>query len=270
MNKTSSTQATPESVWAILQETAQQQKEYKQQHEKYAAEADKRFREADKRAAEADKRAAEADKRREEADKRREEYEKHFKEYAMQQEKKAAESEKEWKELKEFQAKVSQHIDKVSKEISDIGKNLGGLGNRIGEIMETLLAAGSWEKFKEYNYDFERAYQRVGIYNGKSRLTDIDILLSNGKYAMAVEVKNILNRRTDVDDHVERLDLLMQYPPAEIKGKKVMGAMACGVVDDRVRDYAFSKGLFVLELTGDAADLATPPANFTPQEWIPA
>ncbi|GHV68092.1 hypothetical protein FACS1894199_14810 [Bacteroidia bacterium] len=227
MNKTVTTQATPESVWAILQETAQLQKEYKQQHEKYAADAEKRFREADKR-----------------------------------REEESAEWHASWKKLEEYQAKVS-------KEISEMSKNLGGLGLRIGEIMETLLAAGSWEKFKEYNYDFERAYQRVGIYNGKARLTDVDILLSNGKYAMAVEVKNTLNRFNDVDDHVERLDLLMQYPPAEIKGKKVMGAMACGVVDDRVRDYAFSKGLFVLELTGDAADLATPPANFTPQEWIP-
>ncbi|GHV61377.1 hypothetical protein FACS1894195_1830 [Bacteroidia bacterium] len=101
-------------------------------------------------------------------------------------------------------------------------------------------------------------------------MTDIDILLSNGKYVMAVEVKNTLNRIEYVDDHVKRLEKIMRYPPAEVKGKKVMGAMACGVVVSEVRDYAFSKGLFVLELTGDAADLATPPANFTPQEWIPA
>ncbi|GHV67425.1 hypothetical protein FACS1894199_12890 [Bacteroidia bacterium] len=195
-----------------------------------------------------EKNAADADKR--------------FREYDKRRKEESAEWHASWKKLEEYQAKVS-------KEISEMSKNLGGLGLRIGEIMETLLAAGSWEKFKEYNYDFERAYQRVGIYNGKARLTDVDILLSNGKYAMAVEVKNTLNRFNDVDDHVERLDLLMQYPPAEIKEKKVMGAMACGVVDDRVRDYAFSKGLFVLELTGDAADLATPPANFTPQEWIP-
>ncbi|GHT10401.1 hypothetical protein AGMMS4956_01680 [Bacteroidia bacterium] len=209
MNTTLSTQATPESVWAILQETAQLQKEYKERQEKDAAEARER-----------------------------------------------------WKKLEEFQAKVSQ-------DIVNMGRNLGGLNNRIGEIMETLLAGRMWEKFKDYNYDFERAYQRVGIYNGSARLTDVDILLSNGKYAMAVEVKNTLNRIADVDDHLDRMEKLMLYPPAEIKGKKVLGAMACGVLDTDVSDYAFNKGLFVMELTGDAADLTPPPANFTPQEWTP-
>ncbi|GHT15592.1 hypothetical protein AGMMS4956_15880 [Bacteroidia bacterium] len=196
--------------------------------------------------------------------------------YKKRQEKDAAESKKEWQELKkswqelkEFQDKISRNIDKVSQDIANQGKNLGGLNNRIGEIMETLLAGRMWEKFKDYNYDFERAYQRVGIYNGSACLTDVDILLSNGKYAMAVEVKNTLNRIADVDDHLDRMEKLMRYPPAEIKGKKVLGAMACGVLKTDVGDYAFSKGLFVMELTGDAADLTPPPANFTPQEWTP-
>jgi hypothetical protein len=65
------------------------------------------------------------------------------------------------------------------------------------------------------------------------------------------------------------MDLLMQYPPAEIKGKKVLGAMACGVVDTKISDYAFGKGFFVMQLTGDTAVLATPPANFEPHEWMP-
>jgi hypothetical protein len=173
------------------------------------------------------------------------------------------------KNLEEFQAEVSRNIDKNSRDIANMGKNLGGLNNRIGEIMETILAARAWEKFKDYNYDFERAFQRVGIYNGKERLTDADIILANGKFAMAIEVKNTLNRIADVDDHVERMEDIVKYPPAETKGKIVLGAMACGVVNAKVRDYAFSKGLFVLELTGDTAHLAPTPADFTPQEWIP-
>jgi hypothetical protein len=67
--------------------------------------------------------------------------------------------EESWKKLEEFQAKASQDIVNLS-------KNLGGLNNRIGEIMETLLAARAGEKFKNYGYDFERAYQRMGIYDG--------------------------------------------------------------------------------------------------------
>ncbi|GHV65914.1 hypothetical protein FACS1894199_07970 [Bacteroidia bacterium] len=245
MNKTSSTQATFEDIRATLdrtaqlhEETAQRQKAFEKQQEKNAAKADKR-REKD---------AAE------------------FKEYVKQQKKEAAEAEK---RREEESAEWHARCKKIDERLASIGENLGGLGLRIGGIMETLLAARSWEKFKAYNYGFERVYQRVRVYNGKILLTDIDILLSNGKYVMAVEVKNTLNRIEYVDDHVKRMEKIMHYPPAEVKGKKVMGAMACGVVVSEVRDYAFSKGLFVLELTGDAADLATPPANFTPQEWIP-
>jgi hypothetical protein len=65
------------------------------------------------------------------------------------------------------------------------------------------------------------------------------------------------------------MEKLLKYPPAEIKGKTVLGAMACGVLDPDVRDYAFSKGFFVLELTGDTVHLAPPPQGFTPQEWLP-
>jgi hypothetical protein len=251
-----------EDIRAILKETAQQQQEFAQQQQEFALQQQ----ESMQRQKDFENRMKQIDEQRA---KDHAEWKAHRAELEEIRAKDAAEAalrkqefEERWKKLEEFQAKASQ-------DIVNMGKNLGGLGLRIGEIMETLLAARAWEKFKNYGYDFERSYQRVGIFNGKERLTDLDILLSNGKYAMAVEVKNTLNRKTDVDDHVERMDLLMQYPPAEIKGKKVLGAMACGVLDTKVSNYAFNKGFFVMQLTGDTAVLATPPANFEPQEWIP-
>ncbi|MDR3297271.1 MAG: hypothetical protein LBS94_03440 [Prevotellaceae bacterium] len=167
----------------------------------------------------------------------------------------------------ERDANFEARWEKTKAAIDNLNQNLGGISNRIGEIMETLLAARLWEKFGDYPYDFERAYQRVGIYDGKNKLTDVDILLSNGAYVMAVEVKNTLNRKSDVDDHVERIEKLLKFPPAEVKGKTVLGAMGCGVLDKDIGDYAFSKGLFVLELTGNTVQLATPPQGFTPKEF---
>jgi hypothetical protein len=189
--------------------------------------------------------------------------------YAFNREKAECDArwEKEKAESDKRGAALDARLDKISRDIDKLHQELGGLGNRIGAIMETLLAARLWEKFGAYPYGFERAYQRVGIYDGKNKLTDVDILLSNGQYAMAVEVKNTLNRKFDVNDHVERMEKLTKYPPAEVKGKTVLGAMACGVLDPEVRDYAFSKGLFVLELTGDTVALASPPSGFVPREW---
>jgi hypothetical protein len=38
-------------------------------------------------------------------------------------------------------------------------------------------------------------------------------------------------------------------------------------VPPEVRDYAHENGLFVIELSGEAARLAPPPAGFKPREW---
>ena len=106
------------------------------------------------------------------------------------------------------------------------------------------------------------------LYDDQNRtLTDIDILLSDGAYAMAVEVKETLDREADVEHHVKRMELIEKYPPAEVKGKRLLGAMAGGGVDHDVAKLAYSKGFFVLELAGESVRLVPPPSGFTPREW---
>jgi predicted RNase H-like nuclease (RuvC/YqgF family) len=161
------------------------------------------------------------------------------------------------KQLKEMFARV----DRVT-------ANVGGLNRSMGELIETLIAARLWEKFDGYPYNLQRAYQRVNLFDETNRkLTDIDILLANGDYVMAVEVKRELDKKDDVDHHLRRMDLIRQYPPAECKGKKLLGAMAGGTVDSDVQEYAHSVGFFVLELTGESVELAERPAGFAPREW---
>ena len=149
-----------------------------------------------------------------------------------------------------------------------IEKNLGGLGDSMGQLIETLIAARLWEKFAAYPYNLKRAYQRVNIYNEDSRaVTDIDILLADSEWVMAVEVKRESTDTKDVDRHIKRMGLIREYPPAEVKGKKLLGAFACGVVSPEVRDYAHEAGFFVLELKGEAVDLIPPPDGFSPTAW---
>jgi hypothetical protein len=108
----------------------------------------------------------------------------------------------------------------------------------------------------------------VKIYDNKNRVrTDIDILLSDGSYAMAVEVKDKLDKKDEVEHHVNRMGLIKEYPPAEVKGKLLLGAMAGGEVDPDVANFAHSNGFFVLELAGEAVRLVAPPSGFTPKEW---
>ncbi|MDR1625697.1 MAG: hypothetical protein LBT33_04075, partial [Spirochaetia bacterium] len=61
--------------------------------------------------------------------------------------------------------------------------------------------------------------------------------------------------------------LIREYPPAEVKGKKILGAIVGAVVNPEVREYAEQNGFFVLELTGEDVRLLPPPEGFKPKEW---
>jgi hypothetical protein len=160
----------------------------------------------------------------------------------------------------------AQEMEKLKKTVERVTANVGGLNRSLGELIETLIAARLWEKFPDYN--LKRAYQRVPIFDENNRaMTDIDILLSNTDTVMAVEVKRQLDDKRDVDDHLKRMERIRKYPPAEVVGKKMVGAMAGGVVDDDTRRYAYESGFFVLELTGDTVQLIPPPDGFVPKKW---
>ncbi|MDR1636900.1 MAG: hypothetical protein LBR93_06145, partial [Treponema sp.] len=141
-----------------------------------------------------------------------------------------------------------------------------GLNRSLGDLIETLIAARLWEKFPEY--DLSRAYRRVPLYDERRQVkTDVDILLSDTTVCMAVEVKRELDQRRDVDEHIRRMSLIRRYPPAEVVGKELLGAMAGGLVDADVREYAYKNGFYVLELTGETVQLVPPPEGFVPQKW---
>ncbi|GMO44417.1 MAG: hypothetical protein Ta2B_25260 [Termitinemataceae bacterium] len=164
--------------------------------------------------------------------------------------------------------KMAARVDKMAAKVDKVSENIGGLNRSMGEFIETLIAAKLWKKFDAYAYNLKRAYKRVPLYDENSNLlTDIDILLSNGEYVMAVEVKRELDREKDIDHHLKRMELIKKYPPAECKGKKLLGAIAGGTVESYAAEYAHSVGFFVLELTGESVQLAKAPVGFIAKKW---
>jgi hypothetical protein len=64
------------------------------------------------------------------------------------------------------------------------------------------------------------------------------------------------------------MQLIRQYPPGLISaGLQMLGAMAGGIVDPEVKDFACESGFFVLELTGESVHLVPPPEGFEPKRW---
>jgi hypothetical protein len=204
---------------------------------------------------------ANMDRQSEEADKRQREADKEFKELRRLLAGQHKETERVIKEVGEEQKKTEKAIKLLS-------QNVGGLNASMGGLVETLVAARLWRKFKQYN--IRNVLQRISVTDESGRLrTDIDILLTNTDCAIVVEVKRILKKR-DVDEHLERMELVRQYPPEYLVnpgGKKLLGAVAGGTVDRAVREYAQECGLFVLELAGESVRLARSPDGFMPREW---
>jgi hypothetical protein len=187
--------------------------------------------------------------------------------YSEEADKRQAEADKRFQELERTLKETAEQMKESDKRLDKVTQSVGKLGNTLGTLVETLVAARLWEKFKLYG--LERAYQRVPIYGENKRtVSEIDILLSNTDCAMAVEVKMNLEKG-DVDWHIKRMGFIQKYPPAEIaiNNKRVMGAVAGGIVAPDVADYAHECGFFVIELTGESAQLVPPPAGFMPKEW---
>ncbi|MDR0374348.1 MAG: hypothetical protein LBH85_01305 [Treponema sp.] len=146
-----------------------------------------------------------------------------------------------------------EQMRKLREMAGELSKNVSGLNRSMGEIIETLVASQLREKSADYPYNLKRACQRVPLYDENSSIrTDIDILLSDAEWAMAVEVKRELNRKDEVDDHVRRMALVREYSLLEAAGKKLLGAIAGGVVDPDVKERAIKHkaGFFALELSG--------------------
>jgi Holliday junction resolvase-like predicted endonuclease len=199
---------------------------------------------------------AEMTKRMDESNKKWDEYQKKW-----------DESNKKWNEYQKKWDESNKKWDDSQKRWDESNRKWGELSNSIGDLTEVLIAARLWEKFEGYPYNLKRAYMDVQIFDDDNeQVGEIDILLSNTNWVMPVEVKRKL-KAGDITHHRKRMELIRKYPPAEAKGKKMVGAVAGGFVSKEAREAAFAAGFFVVELAGENAVLCPPPKGFKPKEW---
>jgi ElaB/YqjD/DUF883 family membrane-anchored ribosome-binding protein len=242
--------ASPETVWATLQEVAERHKKAVELQE----ETKKVLRELAEQTKETERVLTEQMK----------ENDRKLAELHAETEKAVKEAAEERKKTEQAFKEVAEEHEKTERVIKNLPENIGGVNNSIGGLVETLIAARLWEKFSDYG--LQRAHRRVTVHGDDHRpRAEIDIVLTNTDCAIAVEVKHEFDKTEDVDRHLERMELIQQYPPAVIKenSKRVMGAVAGGVVSPNVMEYAHKRGLFVLELSGESVRLAPAPAEFT-------
>jgi predicted AAA+ superfamily ATPase len=157
--------------------------------------------------------------------------------------------------------------------IEENNRQLGGLHRSFGELAEHLVAPGIAKRFEELGYRFRViAHSKYGPYDGYkviekgNVLTEIDIMLEDDDYIIAVEVKSrpVLK---DIEHHIKRLEILREAKDEFGDNKrKIRGAMAGAVFPQEAKKAAIEAGFYVVVQSGDTMKIEIP-ESFVPREW---
>jgi len=196
----------------------------------------------------------------EEAEKRYAEWEAKWQKEAEQRQKEAEEREKEQKEYEERQKKLDRQMDNLNKQI-------GGLHNSFGELAEYMVAPCVADLFNDIGFHItEDPIHNRKIRDEKKRtLAEIDLLMGNGDYIIAVEVKTSLGEK-DIEQHRRRLEILREHINKVGDRRKILGGMAVAVLDEDDRKAVLDAGFYLLEPSGDMMKMDLP-EGFVPGEW---
>ena len=167
----------------------------------------------------------------------------------------------------EFKKDYEKRTKDYEKRMERLDRAMGKLGNSYGDQVEAMFVnLGS--KFNTLGFSFPReAEGRISFLDENRKvLAEVDRLLENGSVVLAIEVKAKL-RQEHVDDHIERLGIISEYNLKHNDNRKVLGAVAGGIVPQNVLAYAQKRGLYVLVQNGESVEIADIPANFKPKEW---
>ena len=171
------------------------------------------------------------------------------------------------KENEQTRKEIEQLQKETAKQMKETDRQIGALSNRFGELAEHLVAPSITEKFNALGFNLDYVSQNHRITNHKTGdlVTEVDLLLENSDTVIAVEIKAKPGQK-DVDEHVNRMDILRRRADARQDRRRFRGAIAGAIMHKEVRDYAHKTGFYVIEQTGDTVKINLP-KSFTPREW---
>jgi hypothetical protein len=163
--------------------------------------------------------------------------------------------------MEELKIGEQQRDKERAKERREWNKKFGEMTEKLGQLVEHLITPGIIRKFNAMNrgYTFRDLirYRNIVDETGES-IGEIDGLLKNGKYIMAIEVKTTLEDK-DVFWHLKRLQTLRAYDKYnDVENLEILGAVAGAVVSDAARNVALKNGLYVIEQAGDTMEITSP------------
>jgi chromosome segregation ATPase len=141
---------------------------------------------------------------------------------------------------------VKAELKENNRKLDENNHRVGDLTNKLGRIVEKIVLPGIVDKFNEKGFKFDSVSANVEFLNEKKngKLAELDALLENGKFAIAIETKTELTIK-DVNKYMKRLQALRKVP--RFKGKKIYGAFSTAVAEPKSINYALEKGFYVLQ-----------------------
>jgi len=148
-----------------------------------------------------------------------------------------------------------------------LDEQMGHLHNSFGEMAEFMVAPGIVDLFNDMGYHIEQAATHgYKIYGADRKIkAEIDLLMGNGDYIIAVEVKTSLGEK-DIEKHLKRLEILREHSNKTGDRRKILGGMAVAVLDEGDKEAILDAGFYLLEPSGDMMKMDIP-EGFVPKEW---
>ena len=168
--------------------------------------------------------------------------------------------------MEESRQRTDESQRRTEKNIADLSKIIGRLGNPFEPFIETIFPAEILKKFDELGFQFKTQANHKRFYEAGRVIAEIDSVLENGDYVMLMEIKTNMSI-DDVEEHLERIAIVRKCMDANGDSRKLVGAVAGGIVPESVLNCAQKKGFYVLVQTGDAVAIADMPHGFKAREW---
>lgn len=166
--------------------------------------------------------------------------------------------------LAESRSESDKRIEKINSELT---KKIGELGDTLGRFAEEQVRADIINKFGQWGIPVHAITNHYSQKDDNNdTIYEVDILIYNSQYAIAIEVKNTL-RPEHVDGHIQRMAKIQQHPMVGLQGKTLLAGVAGMIIANGADKYAENKGIFVLKPSGDTIQIANNKNSFKPKEW---
>ena len=142
--------------------------------------------------------------------------------------------------------KTNLKLRVITKESKVLEKKMHDLGINIGSAAEMSIYLGLTKTNTLQHIFFTNIYQNISYFDQQGKtLTEVDIILVNGKYAAIVEVKHRVNKAAINDFIKNKLPIIKSHEKLII-GKKLLYFIGGDSIEKKCIDDAKKMGIGIL------------------------